>query len=215
MDPAVEQKVNEFFGGYHARRYSKGHILIQAHEDPAHVFHLLEGRVKQYDISYRGDEVILNMFKPPAFFPMSYAVNRTENVYFFQAETDLELQAAPVDDVVSFLKANPEVAYDLLCRLYRGTDGLLGRVAHLMAGSARSRVLYELLIQARRFGTKHGDGVAIPANESEIGSLAGLARETVNREMNKLKRDGYISVEKSQIIVNDMDRLADSVSREL
>lgn len=215
MDPAVGQKVDQFFGKYPLKRYAKGHMLIQAHDNPEAVFHLVVGRVKQYDISYRGDEVVLNMFQPPAFFPMSYALNRTPNVYFFQAETELELKAAPVDQVVEFLKGNPDVAYDLLRRLYRGTDGLLGRLAHLMAGSARSRVLYELLIQARRFGTKRGEGLAIPANESEIGALAGLARETVNREMNKLKREGYIAVDKNEIVVSSLDRLAESVSREL
>ena len=43
------------------------------------------------------------------------------------------------------LQANPDVVYDLLTRLYRGLDGLLGRMSQLMAGSAKSRLMYELL----------------------------------------------------------------------
>lgn len=215
MNPTVAAKISNFFEKYPSRHYLAGQILVQANEDPTHVFHLLEGRVKQYDISYRGDEVVLNTFKPPAFFPMSYAINRTANIYFYETETEVELKLAPVDDAIDFLKSNPDVTYDLLSRVYRGADGLLGRLAHLMAGSARSRLLYELLIEARRFGTPRGKGVAITLTESDIGAHAGLARETVSREIRKLKDEGLISVIKHEIWVADIERLASLVSREL
>jgi CRP/FNR family cyclic AMP-dependent transcriptional regulator len=215
MDPLVSQKIDQFFSAYAPRTFDKGHILIRAHEQPPFVFHLTSGRVKQYDISYRGDQVILNVFKPPAFFPMSTAINHTPNFYFFEAETPLELRQAPADDAVAFLKSNPDVLFDLLARVYRGSDGLLGRVAHLMASSARSRLLYELLIEARRFGVVSGPGATLEINESDIGARAGLARETVSREMSKLKDEGLISVIKNEIHINDLERLASLISREL
>jgi CRP/FNR family transcriptional regulator len=215
MDAVVSQKVTEFFAKYETRSYRKGQILIHAHDNPTHILHLLEGRVKQYDISYRGDEVVLNVFKPPAFFPMAYAINETPNIYFFEAESDVRVQLADIAETVEFIKSNPDVLYNLLARVYRGTDGLLGRLAHMMAGSARSRILYEILIQGRRFGVERAGGIAIPANEGDIGSQAGLARETVNREINKLKRDGYITVDQNEIFIKDMNLLAESISREL
>ncbi len=211
----VAHKIETFFAEYPQRHYRKGQILIHAHDDPTHIFHLLEGKVKQYDISYRGDEVVLNEFKPPAFFPMSHAINRTPNVYFFEAETDVELQLAPIDETIAFLKTNPDVLYDLLSRVYKGTDGLLGRLAHLMAGSARSRVLYELLIECRRFGEPRDKGMVVSLTESDLGARAGLARETVSREIAKLKDKGLISVIKNEIWVNDVERLAASISNEL
>jgi CRP-like cAMP-binding protein len=215
MDSVVAAKIEQFFARYPAREYRKGQILIHAHDNPEHIYHLIEGRVKQYDISYRGDEVVLNVFKPPAFFPMSYAINRTPNVYFYEAETDVQFQVAPLDDAVTFIKGNADVLYDLLGRVYKGTDGLIGRLAHMMAGSARSRILYELIIECRRFGEARGQGMAVALSESEIGAHAGLARETVSRELRKLKNEGLISVIKNEIWVNDVKRLADSVSSEL
>lgn len=216
MDPQIAQKIEAFFSQYKIRRYAKGQVLIHAQDDPSAVYHLVSGRVKQYDISYRGDEVVLNVFSPPAFFPMSFAINKTTNTYFFEADTDVELRLAPIEATLEFLKANPDVLYDLLARVYRGLDGLLGRLAHLMAASAKSRVLYELLIEARRFGTPHdGGGVAITIHESDIGARSGLARETVNREMQKIKQDGFLTITGREIIINDLDQLADSISHEL
>lgn len=215
MDVKVRSQIEDFFDSFPLRRVAKGQILIHAHDNPGHIYHLVNGRVKQYDISYRGDEVVLNTFKPPAFFPMSFAINRTPNPYFYQAETDLEYHLAPIPDTLRFFKSHPGIVYDLLARVYSGTDGLLGRIAHLMGGSARSRVLYELLIECRRFGARRGHGVVIALNESDIASHAGLARETVSRELKSLKDANVVSVVKQEIFVNDLDKLAALVGREL
>lgn len=215
MDSQIAQKVEDFFSQYRPRQYAKGQILIHADDNPETVFNIVRGHVKQYDISYRGDEVVLNIFSAPAFFPMSYAINKTPNKYFFEAETDVELRLAPVDDVVKFIEANHDVAYDLLARVYRGLDGILGRMAHLMSSSAKSRVMYELLIEGRRFGTKRGGQTAVVLNEGDIGSRSGLARETVNREMQKLKKEGFISVASHEIIIKDIENLSEAISAEL
>jgi len=215
MDVVVAQKIEMFFSDFPVRHYPQGQILINAHDNPEHIFHLLEGRVKQYDISYRGDEVVLNTYKPPAFFPMSYALNKKSNTYFFEAETDVTLHLVPINAAAEFIQANPDVAYDLLRRVFSGLDGLLGRLAHVMAGSARSRVLYELLIEGRRFGEKRGQGVGIAITESDIATRAGLARETVSRGISKLKQEGLISVIKNEIFIDDLDKLADTLGREL
>jgi CRP-like cAMP-binding protein len=215
MDISIQSQIEAFFDGFPLRRAAKGQILIPAHEAPQHIYHLVEGRVKQYDISYRGDEVVLNTFKPPAFFPMSYAINRTPNVYFYEAEIDAEYHQAPFDDTLEFLLSHPDVLFNLLSRVYSGTDGLLGRLAHLMAGSARSRVLYELLIECRRFGAPRGHGMVIDLNESDIAAHAGLARETVSRELKALKDTDVVSIIKQEIFVNDLGKLSALVGREL
>lgn len=105
--------------------------------------------------------------------------------------------------------------YDLLSRVYRGTDGLIGRIVHLMAGTARSRLLYELLIEGRRFGRQAATGTVIPANETDLSARSGLARETISREIAKLKRENIITVGKDGIIITDLHRLAQIVSAEI
>ena len=215
MDEQVRSQIESFFNSYPKRRLSKGEVLIQAGDDPEAIYHLVEGRVKQYDLSYRGDEVVLNTFKPPAFFPMSFAINRTPNPYFYEAETDLVFQPAPIADTLVFFKSHPDVVFNLLARVYSGTDGLLGRLAHLMAGSARSRILYELLIECRRFGTHEGQGAAVALSASDIAAHAGLARETVSRELKYLKDENVVSIVKQQVHVNNLDQLAELVSHEL
>jgi CRP-like cAMP-binding protein len=83
MTLPVTKKVEQFFSRYPLKQYDKGEILILADEDPKYIYNLVEGHVREYDISYRGDEIVVNVFKPPAFFPMSWPIAKTPNRYFF------------------------------------------------------------------------------------------------------------------------------------
>lgn len=208
MDAQVAAKIDQFFDTYPKRSYPKGHILVFADESPEHIYHLITGKVRKYDVSYRGDEVIVNVFKPPAFFPMSWALNRTPNKYFYKTEEPTELHVVPADEALAFLTANPDVMLDLLRRLYIGMDGLLGRVVHLMSGTARTRLLYELIIECQRFGKKQPDGsYSLSTSEGDIAARSGLSRETISREIHKLKDKELIVIERNGITVKDLAAL--------
>ena len=212
MAEAIDQKIHEALSRYPKRSYPKGQILVFADETPEYIFYITKGRVRKYDVSYRGDEIIVNIFKPPAFFPMSEAVNHSRNKYFYKAETATELHIVPIDTALDFLKSNPDVMYDLLSRIYRGVEGLLGRLVHLMSGSAKSRLLYELLIECRRFGVKNADGsYSLDITEVDLAARAGMSRETVSREMKQIKASGMVELDGKNIIIKDMVALEDKV----
>lgn len=216
MDDQVAKKINDKFSTYPKRIYPKGQILLFANENPEHIFFVVSGKVRQYDVSYRGDEVIINVFSTPAFFPMSWAVNRSPNKYFFKTETDTELHIIPVDDVLQFVTDNPDVLLDLLSRIYRGMDGLLGRVVHLMSGTAKSRLIYELITECRRFGIMADDGsYTLAVTEVDLAARSGLSRETVSREMQKLKRNEWITLSGKMIKVTNLTALQQALGKAL
>ncbi len=210
----IPQKIAAFFEKYEGHSYEKGQVLLQSSDNPTGIMYIVSGKVKQYDVTDRGDEVILNVFKTPAFFPIAYAINRTPNEYFYEADSAIEIRLAPTDEVVAFLKDNPEVMYDLLGRVYRGTDGLLRRMSQLMSGTAYSRVIHELIIECRRFGQRAGEGYHVDLNESDIAERAGLSRESVNRAMRQLKLDGLISIKAGMIEITDFQRLESAFGHE-
>lgn len=214
MKEDVTTKINHFFNQYRSRVYAKGQVLILNGDSTDYIYYLIDGRVKQYDVTYRGDEIILNVFKPPAFFPMSMAINKVTTPYIYEAETDIKVRQAPVDKVIEFVKKNPDVLYDLLSRVYKGTEGLLGRIAHLMSSSAKGRLMYELVIAMRRFGEEQPDGsMELKMSEKDLGARAGLSRETVSREMTKLVKEGLVQVKTGLIIINDINQFETKLGR--
>ncbi|CAN5398564.1 Crp/Fnr family transcriptional regulator [soil metagenome] len=211
----TSDKIHEYFSTFPKRTYPKGQIIIFANENPDAVYYLVEGRVRSYDHSYRGDEVTVNIFKPAAFFPMSWAINHTPNQYFYRTEEPTILHVVPADKALEFVKANPDVMLDLLSRLYHGIDGLLGRMVHLMSGTARSRVMYELIIECRRFGiNEKANAYELKVSEVDLAARSGLSRETVSREISKLKEQKIIATG-SKLIVEDLAELEKMLGMEL
>lgn len=212
MDESVQKKVDTFFLTFKQQTYKKGELLIRADDDPRGVFYLKQGHVKQYAISKKGEELVLNIFKPVAFFPMSWAINQTPNVYFYEAMTSVEVNLAPRDEVVAFVKAHPEVLYDLIRRVYRGLDGVLARMTYLMSGDAYARLLTELVIYAKRF-VKGKNSVEIAISEKDLAAQSGLTRETVSREMRQLKDKGLVTSKRAKLTITNVEKLEEELAK--
>lgn len=202
MKSSTPEIIDSFFSSYNLRQYKKGQVLLLDGEGPERMFYITSGRVKVYDISYRGDEIILGVFGPGTFFPVALVVNKTSSRYIYEAETDIEVRQTPADDAVQFLKDNPEVVFFTLGQVYARMDDVLGRMSHLMASSAKRRLIYELLLECRHFGQSEKGGVhTLTVSEKDIGCRAGLSRETVSREINKLKREKLVDVRQGTIVI--------------
>jgi CRP-like cAMP-binding protein len=208
MTSDAADKVKTFFEPYKQHTYDKGQILIYGGDNPAGIFYIEKGEVRQYDISPNGDELVVNVYKPGAFFPMYWAINKTPNNYFFETASKVKIKSAPAEEVLLFIKTNPDVMLDLLSRLYKGLDGLLRRMVHLMGGSANERVMFELINACKRFGKLQENGTyIIEIPENELARRAGLTRETFSRELRKLKEQKLIIIEKRTIIIDDLKLL--------
>lgn len=199
----IQDKLAEFFLESDERTYRKGDTIIFANQDPEGVLFLVDGLVEQYDVTPEGNKITVNIFKQGSFFPMSWAINKTPNAYFFGALSDVKLKRAHPDAVAKFLQENPEVMFDLLSRVYKGTDGLLRRLVLAASGIASNRLIFELLIEAYRFGDEaYGAKKIIKVKQSNLAARSGLARETVSRELHKLQDEGLVRLTKQGIVLH-------------
>lgn len=201
----VSGLVSKFFDSYPTQQFAKGDVLIQADTQPKAVYYIVSGQVVQYDVLPSGDRAVVNVFKAPAFFPMSLAMSGAPSQYIFEAFTDLTVRKAPAVEAVQFLRENNDVLFDLLSRVYSGADGLQRRMVYLMGNDARRRLLLELVISAERFGEKRSGGLFIAVHEGELAMRVGLARETASRALKALKADGTLRVTKEGIEIIDLE----------
>lgn len=214
---AAKAKTDKFFGKYRERSFAKGDIIVFAGENSKDVYYLTEGRIKKYSVNYKGDEIIMTVFRPGSFLPVAQAINqRTVNRFYYGAETDIKVRKAPTEAVVKMLNENPDIMMALLHRVNRGLDEFLGRAVSLMASNALSRVAYEIYIEAKRFGAQtDGEQIIIEMSERHIAARTGLTRETVNREIRKLKELNALSVERGKLIIKDLTLLEKKLYKEL
>lgn len=201
QSPEIVTKIKDFFKSGLERSFAANEVLISANQAPQGIFYLQSGLVRQYSLSMNGNEQTLNIYKPGAFFPMMWAVNHIANTYYFEALTPVRVKIMAPDQVVSFLKAEPEVMFDLVSRLYSGVHGLLGRLELALGGDAHHKLLQILIMTAERHGKNVGSDMLLPENltESFIATQAGLSRETVSRLMHQFKELGLVTFKRSRL----------------
>ena len=152
MQTDIPKKLDDFFSSYQSQTFSKGTVILQAGEDPTGIFYITEGIVRNYWISQEGTEVTLNMYKPHAFLPMSWAIGGVKNTNFYEAMTLVVGKKAPKEVFLQFLKSNPDVMYDLLRRIYVGMEGLWMHIESLTTGNSSTKLITSLVILGKRFG---------------------------------------------------------------
>ena len=198
MEAKIQNKLEKFFGKFEKKKYKKEEILIQPRKQVDKVFCLVEGNVRMYSISKKGVQATLNIFRPISIFPLGPVINGSENLHYYEALNNVTVFIAPKVNVLSFLKQEHEVVFDLLARIYKGLDGYFSRMETLLGGNAYHKVVNELLIQEKRFGK-------VELTHSKLASLTGLSRETVTREIQNLQKKKIIKYKgwKLKIINNE------------
>lgn len=208
MKPTTINAISTFYSRYPLKHFNKGHIFILPGDKVEHAYFLVEGKVKVYDVSYRGDEIIITNRMPAAIFPMSFVVNSAPTRYIYEASTDVSLRQAPTEDMRTFLETHPEIVLDLLSSLYTVFDSVLERMVHYITSNAKNRLIFAIITECKEFGTLDSDGTyRIDVNEKELGSRAGLSRETVSREARMLKRMKFLEVHHNYMIIRNLDQL--------
>lgn len=209
MDINVQTKLNKFFNQYIPQEYRKKELLIRADEQPSGVIYLKDGIVRMYAVSAQGEEVVINTFKSPSFFPMPWVLNDTLSRYYYETATKAVVYRAPKEEFLKFLVQEPEVVMDLLKRIQTGLEGYFLRMEYLMTGNAASRLITEILINAKRFGESYGKNtvVRLKLTEKDLAAQSGIARETVSRILGKLKQKGLIDFQKNILSVRDLPAL--------
>lgn len=214
MDEEVRQKLISFFSKYKKINFLRGEPLILADKNPGGVFYLVYGVVKEYAVSIKGTEVVLNLYKPDSFFPLNRVFNETTSPHYFEAMTDLRVWKAPSEEFLKFLKQEPDILLDLIRRINKGMEGMFLRLEYAMSGSASQKFICELLIFAKRFGKQEGLSVKVDFKifEKDLASQTGIARETVSRIIHKLKEKKLIDFKGNHILVRDMQKLEEELT---
>lgn len=213
MHTDADALIKEFYMQKRPLSYTKGETLILPDTTKLPpITYIEEGVIEQYDITDEGQKVVVNIFKPGAFFPASSAINHTFNTYYFEAIENVTVRQAVAEEVEALLLAHPVIVYDLLKRLYRGVDGILLKLSSSLSLTAKQRIMNELTIYGQRFGVKQADqSVALSLTIEQIAQRTGLARETASRELKKLQVEGVIGMKRGKMMLlhhkNDTNHL--------
>lgn len=202
--------IDDFFSQYPVLGYEKDQILIHADDIPSGVFYIKSGFVKMSAVLATGREITLTIFKPGAYFPMIWAITNLTDTYYYKTVTPTQLQRAPRDVLLDFIKKNPDALFELTKRILRGVKGLLINIEHQLSGDSYHRVIAALILSTKRFGVKGKKNnvvIQLPLTHQEIADTAGITRETVSLAIGKLEKKGIISYKRHTLLINNLEAL--------
>ena len=210
VSETIKQHIADFFAQYPTYTYKKGEILLRPDDEVEEIINIESGYAKSYSINEEGYNLVINIYKPYSFLPITETLAERTNPYFFEAMTDIVVQKAPTKDVHEFIKQDKEVLYDLTRRISSGLEGFMIRTQYLIRSNATQKVTSALVLLARRFGEEIGENqmrILLPQTHADIADMSGCTRETASIELKKLQDDGVISIEKKLITVLDFEEL--------
>lgn len=203
----MAKKLATFFSTYKTVFYRRDRILLRPGERVTGLHYLVTGIVRHYRVLPNGEEVTVHFYRPGSVFPLMLVLAQVDNRFYFETITPVELKTAPVARVLRFVKENPELGWEFLGRFARAIDGLAFRLEQTLSQKTSGRVAHLLLYLAQRFGTEvKGKGVVIglKLTHRDIASFIGASRETVSRELSRLKALGLIT---DQTTITNMNGL--------
>jgi CRP/FNR family transcriptional regulator len=196
------------------RRMVKQGQTIMSDEDPADFFaNVISGAIKLTKTLADGRQQIVGLLFAPDFLGRAHSSN---NPYFAEAATDVELCSFPHDGFQRVLKEFPSIEHRLFEQTLDDLDAARDWMVLLGRKTATEKVASFLLLLARRStltGCVHTPAPAVPRFElpltrADIADYLGLTIETVSRQITRLKTAGMIKLLENRLfVVEDMAAL--------
>ena len=211
MNRLVQSKVKKFFDDFPDISYGKDEIVINKNDQIDKIFYIVTGEIVQTGLSLATNRVVLNVYKPGSYIPLPYIFTKQASKYYFTATKQTVCRVAPAERVAKFIRQDAGVQSDLIKRLALGLDGIVDKLFMAYAGTAKQKVVLELLImQARR--NNHSGNFEITVTHDDIAEKCGLSRETVTRVLGNLAKSGLINKKSNKIIFNSIEGLQKIIS---
>jgi len=187
------------------RRFNRDELIFQAGCSSDDVYVLLDGRVKIFQLSCDGKELILWFCFRGELFGLAEVVRYASREVNALACSEVELLMIRQADFRRYLLDEPEVAISVI-ELMSGRLRELGDVLlNLASEDVRSRVIKLLTRLASRYGRyeQHGICLNIPLTHQEMADMIGTSRQTVTTVLGDLRRSGFLKTEQRNIFIVD------------
>ncbi len=184
-------------------RFRKSEFVFRAGDATHHVYLLLRGRVKIYQPSSVGKEVILWFCFGGELFGLAEAARGGERVVSAQACDDAEILCIRQEQFTAFLLQHPRTALMIVQVLSCRVRVLGDVVINLISDDVRTRILKMLLQLGSRCGIPDEQGLRlnITLTHQEIADMIGTTRQTVTTMLGQLEREGMIKIEHHVIYI--------------
>jgi CRP/FNR family transcriptional regulator len=190
-------------------------IFLEGSEKEA-VYFILDGLVKAYKTDEEGHEQIVSLLQTGDMFPHTGFFNDAPYPATTEALVDTHLLAIPLRGFAQIILEMPTIAVKVIDVMGEKIVELQQKLQQFTGHDANGRILDLLLYLADKHGSASDSRIHIewPMTNQEIANTVGTSRETVNRLLNQLKKQRIVDMNRSEMIILDIEALKQRRRRE-
>ncbi|MGI1661608.1 Crp/Fnr family transcriptional regulator [Palleronia sp. KMU-117] len=194
------------------RRFHAGQTIFCRGEPGEHFFVILEGDVEISVTSSQGRRSVLNHMGPGEVLGEIAFLDRGTRSADAVATTDVVLSAIDRRALAGFLNDNPDALLDLMAALCAKVRNASEMAEGYALSSAPARLARCLIHMGRKWGQPDDNGDLVLSrsfSQGDLGQLAGIARENVNRHFRAWEKAGLVAMDRGIITLRDPESLAE------
>jgi CRP/FNR family cyclic AMP-dependent transcriptional regulator len=210
-----EPYLGEIAARIRTRRFDPGEVIFHQQDIGEGLYLIARGAIRVFLTSANGQELTLAHFGPGEFFGELSVIDEEPRSATAVAVGQTELMILHREEFIEYLKLRPEAAIfclRVLARRLRSTDEHLGDLAFL---SLPGRLAKTLLDLGADHGSEVSDGairVGLRLTQTEIATMAGGSRPTVNQLLQRFRRLGWVRTEDRCLVIVQPERLRRLIS---
>lgn len=186
-------------------------VYLPAEQSDA-VLLVVSGRIRIYHISADGKEAVMVFIEPGEIFGELSVLGGQESVREEFAETmeKTALIKIPRDEIQRLMDVHPQLCVGITKLIGLRRQRLERRLKSLLFRSNRDRIVHLLVELAEQYGERSPEGIRLrlKLSHQELASIVGSTRETVTVILGELQTEGFLTIQRRQIQLKDLDRLA-------
>ena len=191
------------------RRFRQGETIFHQ-GDAGQLLYLIEsGRVRIYVMGEDGQETSVSLAGSGDIFGELAVIDGLPRSASVVAQEDTQVLTLSRERLREHLRRSPQLEINFMKTLsvrVRYSTQQMGSLTFLDVSGRLARKLLEL---AQAYGVAEPEGVRIDTTltQSDLASLIGATRESINKAMSALRRQGLVLLRHGSIIIVDPDAL--------
>jgi len=219
-DFVSNMSLQERQGLYHLgnlRYYRRGEMVFNVGSSSNEVYILLDGRVKVFELSEEGKEVILWFCFPGELFGLSEVFQCSGREVNAQACSSVEVLTIKKMDFERYLTQHSHLAMHVIELLGYRLRELSDVLLNMASDDVTSRVIKLLTRLCSRYGKPADDYILldIALTHQEMADMIGTSRQTVTSVLSMLRKKGVLKMQQRSICLQDLswiERIAGKIS---
>jgi CRP/FNR family transcriptional regulator len=184
------------------KEFKKRQIILREQDTNSYMYIVIEGKVKIYQITKEGKEMILSMHGTGDFFGELSLIDGKTDPATVAATEHSQVAVLSRNDFYFLLHSQKKILENLLELMCTRLRESWKRIQMLNFNDASQRIKMLMLMLAENYGEKTAKGttLGIKLIHQNIADMTGLTRETVTRVLDKWKKNGEITITKDKWI---------------